>query len=305
MGCADARLSVVGAHPASAIEQEHDALIAVVAKRPADRPAVLERRLPVDVADRISRAVFEQLIEVGARTPASHRLNPEFRQPSVARHPRKGGLTFEIGKHAASLRVPDAQVPVQKSQDGAQQDLSGLEGLHAACGRCQLKLIRFASSRPDGEAQRHRRRDQRRVGQFEVAPAACGPAGIDEADLEAHRLADSEGMRQAAVKREGCRAPLSDADIQVETRQQTEYEGEPGCASSDRGRRRPGERCRDQQSADDGQDRNQCARGQRGPAEFQIGPRHNRGAAVASRITANTSSGLRPSSCASADNAIL
>jgi len=41
-------------------------------------------------------------------------------------------------------------------------------------------------------------------------------ARIDDADLEAHRLAHREGMRQTALQRERCRAPLSQAENHVE-----------------------------------------------------------------------------------------
>ena len=66
------RRAFVGAHPAPAVEQEDDALVALVLVLANDRAAVAQRRLPVDVADRVAGAVVGELLEVGAA--AAHRI---------------------------------------------------------------------------------------------------------------------------------------------------------------------------------------------------------------------------------------
>ena len=56
----------VGTHAAAAIEQEDDALVALVLVLADHRAAGAPGRLPVDVANGIARPVIRELLEIGA-----------------------------------------------------------------------------------------------------------------------------------------------------------------------------------------------------------------------------------------------
>src|SRR4051812_35246438 len=88
MPAADDLVDVVSAHAPAAVDEQHDALIALVLEFAQDGLVLPQRGLPVDVAHRISVAIFGELLEVRALATLLVGLDADFLEPAVAGEPR-------------------------------------------------------------------------------------------------------------------------------------------------------------------------------------------------------------------------
>src|SRR6185436_753241 len=108
--------AVVGAHAAAAVDQQHDALVALVLKLADDRLVVPQRLLPVDMPNRVAVAILGELLEVGALAALHERLDADLLEPPVAGQPCIARDLGEIGIDAA--RLGDTEPYPQVAQPG-------------------------------------------------------------------------------------------------------------------------------------------------------------------------------------------
>ena len=117
---ADRAVPIVGAHAPAAVDEQHDALIALVLELADDRLALPQRRPPVDVAHRIADAVLGQLLEVGALAALLVGLDADFLQAAIAGQPGVARDLREVGIDAA--RLVGAEPLEQLAQSPARAD---------------------------------------------------------------------------------------------------------------------------------------------------------------------------------------
>ena len=145
----------VGAHASAAVEQEDDALVALVLVLAHDRPALAQRRLPVDVADRVARPVVGELLEIGAA--AAHRiaLDADLGEAPVAGEP---GVARDRGEVRIDAQVASSPPTTRMSKQPA-------SAAHAQLGRREARRAAPASAARRSAAAGWRR------------PATTPPAG--------------------------------------------------------------------------------------------------------------------------------
>ena len=100
---ADRALPIVCAHAPAAVDEQQDALVALVLKLADDRLAQSQRGAPVHVAHRIADAVLGQLLEVRAFAALLVGLDADFLQAAIARKPRVPCHLGEVGVDTAHL----------------------------------------------------------------------------------------------------------------------------------------------------------------------------------------------------------
>ena len=208
---ADARLGIVGAHPAPAVEQEHHALIAVVLKRPRDRTSVLERRLPVDVADRIAGAVFD----AAGRSRCPSRGGARILIPSSASRrsvasQANAAWRLKSGNTRRDSARADREIPVEKAEDSSAAKIcpASKDFMPRAVGVSSNSSV---SRSPGATAKRSgmRRHRAARIRRARSSGrAAWGAPGFSRLTCTLTGCADREGMRQMAGEREGRSPPV-------------------------------------------------------------------------------------------------
>ncbi len=125
-------VSVVRAHASAAVDEQHDALVALVLVFAHDRLAEAQRRFPVDVPQRIADAVFRQLFEVRAFAAALIGLDAELLQAAVAGEPGVARDLGEVWKYAPGLSLAQPLEQLAQSKPGSDMDIRGLQGYIAA-----------------------------------------------------------------------------------------------------------------------------------------------------------------------------
>src|SRR5690606_39545791 len=72
-----AQLPILGAHPASAVQHQDDLLVAFILELPGNQLQPPGGCFPVNLADRVIRTIFPELMELPALTTARPRTDPQ------------------------------------------------------------------------------------------------------------------------------------------------------------------------------------------------------------------------------------
>src|SRR6185369_9054848 len=114
------------------------ALVALVLVLAHDRPAVAQRRLPVDVADRVAGTVVGELLEVGAAAAQRIALDADLGEPAVAGEPSVARDRREVRIDAQRLRFAARDAQLAAAAERAYAQLRRFEPGGAAAVRHHL-----------------------------------------------------------------------------------------------------------------------------------------------------------------------
>ena len=251
---------IVGAHAAAAVDEQHDALIALVLELAHDRLVEAQRRLPVDVPNRIAVAILGELLEVRALAALLKRLDADFLQPPVAGEPCVARDLGEIRIHAAHLgRRRGARASSHKPSTERTRASAGANVISPRrVGVTRVRRIDALAVRQHERVRQALRDDARIDVVVKLHAQSCAPSCSSVArTLRSTPIANAGGNRR--VKRTfAARQRRREQHVVGDGREQ-QHDDRGGVASRDERLRDAGEQRGERRDADAGEQPEQLA----------------------------------------------
>ena len=144
--------SVLGAHALSAIEHQHDLLVALVLVLPGDEPSGPCRGAPVDLAWRVVLPVVAELVELQSLTAPASLQDADLREAIVGGEPRVMHDSSEVRVDANARGLPDRLLVVPQPERRVETHVQRAQTAGAALERT------YPIGQPGDGASRHRER---------------------------------------------------------------------------------------------------------------------------------------------------